>query len=146
MKSEETKDENKDETAAELNLEFKDISKMKNLNLKTFHPIDDAPYVEGQHIPFSLVAKACDQIEKCHGKDSQAEIIEILSNVFRSAILLKPTELIPLFYFFITRLGPEYVPLETGVGSDMLMHAVQSSCGRDLKKIRADLKAKGDLG
>jgi DNA ligase-1 len=102
-----------------------------------YHPIDDAPYTIDQHIPFSLVAKACQEIEDNSGKDSQTVSKEILANVFRTAIVLKPSELIPLFYFFITRLGPEYEGLETGIGPDILNQAVSKTTGRDMKHIRA---------
>jgi len=71
-------------------------------------------------MPFSLVAKACGDIEATSGKDSQNIIKEILSNVFWASILLKPDEMVPLFYFFIAKLGPEYEALETGVGPEML--------------------------
>lgn len=72
----------------------------------------------------SLVARACADIEAISGKDSQTAIKEILSNVFRSAILLKPDELTDLFYFFIAKLGPEYEALETGIGPEILNQAL----------------------
>jgi DNA ligase-1 len=54
--------------------------------------------------------------------------------------------LIPLFYFFICKLGPEYEGLETGVGHEMLMNSVVKSCGRPKTKVRESLKKTGDLG
>jgi hypothetical protein len=97
---------------------------MKSLISPSFHPIKDAIFDKGWGIPMSLVAKACADIEETTGKDSQNLIKEILSNVFRSAILLKPDEMIILFYFFIAKLGPEYEALETGIGPEILNNSV----------------------
>jgi len=66
--------------------------------------------------------------------------------LFRSAIVLKPEELTQLFYFFLTKLGPEYEALETGIGPELLNKAVSKATGKDLKSIRAELKKTGDLG
>lgn len=66
--------------------------------------------------------------------------------MFRTAICLKPTELVPLFYFFICKLAPEYEGLETGVGNEMLQNAVSQACGRTKTKLREDVKKIGDLG
>ncbi|CAI2386794.1 unnamed protein product [Moneuplotes crassus] len=130
----------------ELNLSYKDVSKMKSLTDKSFDPIKDAPYERHQHIPFSLVAHACQIIEECKGEKSQDLVKEILANVFRTAICLKPAELIPLFYFFICRLGPEYEGIETGVGNEMVVNAVTQACGKSKTKIREEVKKIGDLG
>ena len=93
-----------------------------------------------------MVAQACEIIEANSGKDSQNITREILSNLFRSAIVLKPKELTQLFYFFLTKLGPEYEALETGIGPELLNKAVSKSTGKELKAVRAELKKTGDLG
>ena len=108
---------------------------MRSLKDLNFHPVDDSPYEKDQHVPFSLVAEACELIENTSGKDSQKAIKEIISNVFRTAIILKPSELTYIFHFFITKLGPEYLGLDTGVGPEMLMKAVKDVTGRDTSKL-----------
>jgi len=120
---------------AEEEVKYKSLDDMKALTSLTFDPINDSPYERGWPIPFSLVAKSCQDIENTSGKDSQNAIKEILSNVFRTAILLKPDELVPLFYFYIAKLGPE-----------IINQSVAKACGKDLKTIRADLKKTGDIG
>ena len=128
------------------NLEFGDVTKMKKLTDKTFDPIKDSPFKRHQHIPMSLIAQAWQNIEECKGEKSQDAVKETLANVFRTAICLKPSELIPLFYFFICKLGPEYEGLETGVGNEMLVNAVQQAWGKSKQKLREDIKKIGDLG
>ena len=48
----------------ELDLNYSDVSKMKKLTDKSFDPIKDAPYKRYQHIPLSLIAFACQNIEE----------------------------------------------------------------------------------
>ena len=119
---------------------------MKALNSLSFDPIKDAPYERCWPIPFSLVAKSCQDIENTSGKDSTNAIKEILSNVFRTAILLNPDQLTSLFYFYIAKLGPEYEALETGIGPEIINQSIAKACGKDLKIIRAELKKTGDIG
>lgn len=130
----------------ENDLNYGDVTKMKNLTNRTFDPIKDAPYKRHQHIPFSLVAKACMDIEEIKGEKSQDLVKETLANVFRTAICLKPSEIIPLFYFFICKLGPEYEGLETGVGNEMILNAIIKACGKSKQSLRNEIKKTGDMG
>lgn len=69
-----------------------------------------------------------------------------MSNVFRSAIVNRPTELADIFYFFIVKLAPDYEALETGIGHEISVKAVAKACGKLPKEIRDCFKAEGDLG
>lgn len=60
-------------------------------------------------------------------------IKEIMANLFRSTILLSPTEMPDLFYFFCVKLGPDYEAPETGIGIELLSNAVAKACGKSLK-------------
>uniref|UniRef100_A0A8C4SY24 DNA ligase n=1 Tax=Erpetoichthys calabaricus TaxID=27687 RepID=A0A8C4SY24_ERPCA len=73
-------------------------------------------------------------------------IIEILSNLFRSIIVLTPQDLLPSLYLCLNRLGPSFLGLELGVGETVLMKAVAQATGRQLDKIKAEAQEKGDLG
>lgn len=53
-----------DITKAECDGTYKDVSKCKELNDMSYDPIKDAPYYRHQHVPMSLVAHACEKIEK----------------------------------------------------------------------------------
>ena len=69
-------------------------------------------------MPFSFIAKALVEVENCKGQNSKDAIKEIIGNVFRSSILLNPSELSSLFYFCIVKLSPDYEGLETGIGHE----------------------------
>ena len=97
-------------------------------------------------MPFWFVANTMSLIETTSGKNSQTLIKEIISNTFRTAIAVNPSELGNLFYFFIIKLAPEFVGLETGVGHELVVKAVAKSCGKSVQQIRDAFKKEGDLG
>lgn len=80
------------------------------------------------------------------GKGSQTLIVEIISNVFRTALVNFPEELPDLFYFFIVKLAPDYESMETGIGHEISVKAIAKACGKLPKEIREQYKLEGDLG
>ena len=84
-------------------------------------------------MPFGFISRALAEIELCKGKNSKDAMKEIVANVFRSTILLHPSELPDLFYFFCVKLGPDYDSPETGIGIELLSNAVAKACGKSLK-------------
>ena len=57
------------------------------------------------------------------------KIIEILSNFFRSVIVLSPDELLPCVYLCLNKLAPAYEGVELGIGETVLMKAIAQSTG-----------------
>ena len=102
--------------------------------------------MRGQPIPFGFLAKALGEIEACKGHYSKDTVKEIMANVFRSVILLSPSELADLFYFFCVKLAPDYEGLETGIGHELLLKSVAKACGKSPKQIRDQFQKEGDLG
>lgn len=73
-------------------------------------------------------------------------MIEILSNYFRSVIILSPDDLLGSIYLCLNRVAPETEGLELGVGDMLLYKAVAQATGRTVEKLKADVNVKGDLG
>lgn len=119
-----------------IKLPEKDLDRIKPPSSPFFDPIEDAPYFKDQPMPFSFIAKALVEVENCKGQNSKDAIKEIIGNVFRSSILLNPSELPLLFYFCIVKLSPDYEGLETGIGHEQLLKAVAKSTGKSAKQIR----------
>ncbi|KAJ8317958.1 hypothetical protein KUTeg_003049 [Tegillarca granosa] len=71
---------------------------------------------------------------------------EILCNFFRSAIVLKPDDLLHCVYMCLNKLAPAYEGIELGIGETVLMKAIAQATGRSMDKIKADAQEKGDLG
>lgn len=97
-------------------------------------------------MPFTFLCKAMQLIEKTEGVGSVTIIVEIINNIFRSALMNNPKELADLFYFFIVKLGPDYEALETGIGHEVSVKAIAKACGKLPKEIREQFKTEGDLG
>ena len=112
---------------------YRNKAQIRPLTSTFFDPIQDAPHNQGQPMPFWFVANTMSIIETTTGKNSQTLIKEIISNMFRTAIAVNPSELGNLFYFFIIKLAPEFVGLETGVGHEMVVKAVAKSCGKSVQ-------------
>eukprot|EP00347_Sterkiella_histriomuscorum_P013388 403364898 len=111
-------------------IEYKNLENLKLISENGYNPINDAPFYK----------------EQCKGRRSTICIKEIISNVFRSCILLAPEELVDIFYFFAVKLGPDYETNETGIGLELLSNAVAKACGKSVKQIREQYKAEGDYG
>lgn len=73
-------------------------------------------------------------------------MIEILANFFRSVIVLSPGDLLQCIYLCLNQLAPAYEGIELGIGEGILLKAVAAATGRTLNKIKAEVKAKGDVG
>ena len=97
-------------------------------------------------MPLSFVTKALELIEEQQGKNSRTVIVEIITNVFRSALVNFRDELVDIFYFFIVKLAPDFKAMETGVGHEVSVKAVAKACGKTPKEIRESYKDEGDLG
>ena len=85
-------------------------------------------------------------MEGAEGNGSRSLKETIITNIFRAAIVKYPEDLSDLFYFFISRLGPEWENSEIGIGHDFTCKVVVKACGKDLKDVRALCKSDGDIG
>ena len=134
------------EEVKEVDAPYKDYAGLKELSDLKFCPKDDSPQEKGQRMPFSLLTKALQLVEVTEGKNSRTIIVEIMTNVFRSALVNFPSELADIYYFFIVKLAPEFAAMETGVGHEVSVKAISKACGKTPKEIRELYKEEGDLG
>jgi DNA ligase-1 len=124
----------------------KDRSTLHPLNDKKFNAYHDAPYYEGQSIPFSLVVECFNYVATIKGEHSKDHIKEVLANMYRTAILLKPDELIDLYYFTTKRMAPDFESNETGIGPETLVKVIGKTTGKTRKQITDSFTLLGDLG
>lgn len=97
-------------------------------------------------MPFSFLVRALTLIEQQKGQGSRDRIINIITNVFRSALANFATELADILYFLILKLAPDFAAVETGVGEAMVVNAISKACGKTPKDVKALKKEHGDLG
>ncbi|RZF36590.1 hypothetical protein LSTR_LSTR010701 [Laodelphax striatellus] len=108
-----------------------------------YHPIDDAFWKHGEKVPYLALARTMEIIESV---SARLKIVEILSNYFRSVIVLSPSNLLPSVYLCLNKLAPAYLSIELGIAETSLMKAIAQSTGRTLAQIKADVANTGDLG
>eukprot|EP00743_Colponemidia_sp_Colp-15_P006011 GILK01006460.1.p1 GENE.GILK01006460.1~~GILK01006460.1.p1 ORF type:complete len:720 (-),score=188.31 GILK01006460.1:112-2007(-) len=71
---------------------------------------------------------------------------EILTNIFRSIVLLTPGDLVSCVYLCINRIAPDYENIELGVGESLLIKAIAEACGKSEKQVKMLSEEAGDLG
>ena len=126
--------------------ELKSYDALSQPTNEDFCPIKDSPQKKGQRMPFGFVVTALTLIEQQSGKGSRDVIINIITNVFRSALANFATELADILYFLILKLAPDFAAMETGVGEGLTVNAIAKACGKTPKEIKALKKEHGDLG
>ncbi|GJQ70900.1 hypothetical protein Trydic_g817 [Trypoxylus dichotomus] len=142
------KDENKPEEKKKI--PFFNTHKESELSSQTYdpsrskyHPIDHACWKYKEKVPYLALARTFEEIEKI---SARLKIIDILSNYFRSVIVLTPEDLLPSIYLCLNKLGPAYEGLELGIAATNLMKAIAQSTGRTLAQIKVEALDTGDLG
>ncbi|XP_014479873.1 PREDICTED: DNA ligase 1 isoform X2 [Dinoponera quadriceps] len=133
----------KEDTKADKASNGKSGNQSYNPSVSRYHPINDACWKRGDKTPYSAFTRTLELIEKT---SARLKIIEILSNYFRSVIVLSPTDLLPSVYLCLNQLAPAYEGIELGVADTNLMKAIAQCTGRTLAQIKADVQQIGDLG
>ena len=105
-----------------------------------YDPIEDAIWKRDAKTPYLAFAKTLQAIEATSGR---LKTIEILSNYFRSVIVLSPDDLLPSVYMCLNRIAPAYEGKELGIGETLLMKAIAQTTGRSVAQIKADVGKKG---
>ncbi|XP_070169027.1 DNA ligase 1 isoform X3 [Polyergus mexicanus] len=114
-----------------------------NPNISDYHPINNACWKREDKTPYNAFTRTLELIEET---SARLKIIEILSNYFRSVIVLSPIDLLPSVYLCLNQLAPAYEGIELGVADTNLMKAIAQCTGRTLAQIKADVQEVGDLG
>ena len=102
-------------------IEYEEIVKKSK-----YDPIDDAIWKQGQKTPYLAFSKTLQAIEATSGR---LKTIEILSNYFRSVMVLSPDDLLPSVYMCLNKLAPAYEGMELGIGETVLMKAIAQTTG-----------------
>ncbi|XP_051170190.1 DNA ligase 1 [Leptopilina boulardi] len=114
-----------------------------NPSKSSYHPILDACWRHEEKVPYIALTRTLELIEDTSGR---LKIVEILSNYFRSVIVLSPNDLIASVYLCLNQLAPAYEGLELGIADTNLMKAIAQCTGQTLAQIKAKVQKVGDLG
>ncbi|KAL1517085.1 hypothetical protein ABEB36_000894 [Hypothenemus hampei] len=114
-----------------------------NPNVSKYHPINNATWGRNERVPYNALASTMEAIEEV---SARLKMIEILSNFFRSVIVLTPDDLLPSVYLCLNKIAPAYEGIELGVAETSLMKAIAQSTGRTVNQIKSDIQETGDIG
>uniref|UniRef100_T1INI8 DNA ligase 1 n=1 Tax=Strigamia maritima TaxID=126957 RepID=T1INI8_STRMM len=139
----ESEDENETKQAENDEINQKITPDNYNPNKIQYDPVKHACWIKGAKVPYAALAKTLSVIEDTK---SRLKMIEILSNYFRSVIMLTPDDLLASIYLSLNQLAPAYEGLELGVGDMVVIKAVANTTGRSVSQLKAEIASKGDLG
>ncbi|KAF7396537.1 hypothetical protein HZH66_007399 [Vespula vulgaris] len=108
-----------------------------------YHPINDACWKKGEMVPYIALTRTLELIEET---SARLKIIDILSNYFRSVIVLSPNDLLPSIYLCLNQLAPAYEGIILGVAETNLLKAIAQCTGRTLAQLKVDVQNVGDIG
>ena len=86
------------------------------------------------------------KVENCKGENSKDAAKELLSNLFVNIINNYSADLPKIYYFLSSKVGPEYISPEFGIGEGILEKIVGKVIGISDKILKEKLIATGDLG
>ncbi|XP_055682059.1 DNA ligase 1 [Lutzomyia longipalpis] len=110
---------------------------------KKYHPINDAIWKKNEKVPYLALARTFQLIEETSGR---LKMIDILSNFYRSVIVLSPDDLLPSIFLCLNQLAPAHEGLELGIAETTLMKAIAQSTGRSMAQLKSDIQSIGDIG
>nr|CAD7264673.1 unnamed protein product [Timema shepardi] len=99
--------------------------------------------VYGSRVPYSALARTLEKIENV---SARLKMIEILSNYFRSVIVLSPDDLLASIYLCLNKLAPAYEGIELGIAETTLIRTIAQSTGRSVAQVKSDVADTGDIG
>ena len=115
---------------------------LETLIANKYDPLKGASWEKGKDVPYSVLAKTFKEIDSI---SSRLKIIELLTNLFRSIIVMTPKDLLPAIYLCINKLGPQFEGVELGIGESLILKSVAESCGRKLETLKTTYSELGDL-
>lgn len=95
------------------------------------------------HAPYSLLTHALVALSQTR---SRIAIINILTNLLRTIISKHPSSLLPAVYLLSNSLGPQFVPIELGLGSSIISHSIQQISGLSSAALKRMYNNTGDPG
>ncbi|CAG9327596.1 unnamed protein product [Blepharisma stoltei] len=117
-----------------------------SLSSDKYDPILDAKFKYLQPPPFRILVDAYELVANSKGKSSKTIQKDVIANLFRSIIVLRPDHLVKCFYLCVGKFCPDHQGIELGVGNEALYKAVARTTGLSIKQIKQQENTTGDLG
>ncbi|KAI0979049.1 hypothetical protein GJ496_003714 [Pomphorhynchus laevis] len=120
------------------------INPIFNPKQVNFNPVKAATWTcNSEGLPFSAFAQTMQCLEQT---TKRLEIVQYVTNLYRSIIETLPDELLPTIYLCLNKVAPDYEGIELGIGEGVLIRSIAEVTGRSVNAIKSDMKTMGDLG
>ena len=124
-----------------------DFSKIKeNEKKEQINPSQTINNNKDNSILFREIVDVLLKVETCKGENSKDAVKELLSNLFVNIINNYSDDVPKIYYFLSSKVGPEYISPEFGIGEGILEKIVGKVIGISDKQIKEKLIETGDLG
>jgi len=120
-----------------------DLPVFSSLDVDPLEYSPGLPSLSSLDAPYSLLTLALISLSQTR---SRISIINTLTNVLRSIISNYPSSLLPAVYLLSNSLGPQFVPIELGLGSSILTRSIQQISGLSASALRKLYNSTGDPG
>ena len=97
-------------------------------------------------LPFMDLITVLLKVETIKGENSKDQIKELFAKLFVEIINNYPDDLPRVYYFLMSKIGPEYRSPEFGIGNGILEKIVSKVIGLSEKQLKEKLISVGDLG
>ena len=97
-------------------------------------------------LPFMDLISVLLKVETIKGENSKDQIKELFAKLFVEIIKNYPEDLPKVYYFLMSKIGPEYRSPEFGIGNGILEKIVGKVIGLSDKQLKDKLISVGDLG
>ncbi|XP_021737417.1 DNA ligase 6-like isoform X2 [Chenopodium quinoa] len=108
-----------------------------------YSPIEHACWKQGQPAPYLHLARTFDIVE---GEKGKIKATSMLSNMFRSLLVLSPEDVLPAIYLCTNKIAADHENMELNIGGSLVASALEEACGTNRAKIRERYNNLGDLG
>ena len=114
-----------------------------DINPTTYDPGPRPQPSRSMNAPYAFLTHAFVSLSRTR---SRVAIINILTNVLRTVILHYPTSLLPAVYLLSNSLGPQFIPIELGLGGSIISRSIQQISGLSAAALRRLYNTTGDVG
>lgn len=105
--------------------------------------MNDASWKKGEPVPYAALAAAFTHVSENRGR---LRMIDIMSDLYRSIIVLTPDDLLKTIYLSLNKVAPAFDGIELGVGESLIMKAIADATGKTMASIKQAYQEAGDLG
>ena len=74
------------------------------------------------------------------GESGRIAMTDILTNVFRTVIVTRPEDLLPIVYLTVNRVAPAHYGIELGIGDAAIIKTIAETFGKSEAQVKSQLK------